>query len=383
MAWSTAAWALAGGSLLILVHTYVVYPVLTAILARLMPRPIRKEPIEPTVSFLIFAHNEERDIARKLDETLALEYPREKLEIIVVSDGSTDRTDEIATGYSDRGVRLFRTEGHPGKTESANQVAPTTHGEILVSSDATGHYDNASIRSLVRSFADPSVGLVSGRVTYRYGESATASGFHSYQRFVVPTRQNEGRFGTQTSVSGSIHAIRRDLFQPAPGHLSFDAVHPLHAALEGYRAVYEADATSEEESRERAEQEFRARVRMAMEAFSFLPYLLKRLPRCKYRPYIFQVVNSKVLRWLSPFFLIVLLVSTLALAPHSPLALILLVAQALVYAAAALGYLAGERALTNRAIAMPLFFVTINLAFLVGFFRWLRGERVATWRTER
>ena len=380
---SSIAWIAFGTALVFLAYTYVGYPLLTAVLARVASRPVRQGAIEPTVSFLIAAHNEEKDIAWKIEETLALDYPADRREVIVVSDGSTDRTDAIVESYADRGVKLFRPEGHPGKTESANQAVPTTTGEILIFSDATGHYNRECIRALVRNFADPTVGLVSGRVTYQYGTSETASGFRAYQSFVTAARRSEARFGTQTSVSGSIHAIRRELFRPAPTALSFDMVHPLHVAVAGYRTVYEFDATSEEESREAPEAEFRARVRIAVRAFTFLPYLLARLPRCRHAAYPFQMVSHKVLRWLSPGFLLLLAASSLVLAPTSRIAAALFVAQVVVYLLAAVGWAQRGTGRTSKATAVPLFFATINLAFAVGFVRWARGERFGTWTTER
>ncbi len=156
-------------SLALLAYTYAGYPLLAGLLALLAPRPHRREPIEPEVSLVIVAYDEERDIARKLENSFALDYPSDKLEIVVASDGSTDRTDEIVRGFEDRGVRLFRADDHPGKSGTTSRVAETLRGEILIFSDATGEYDPGVVRSFVRNFADPSVGAATGRVLYRYG----------------------------------------------------------------------------------------------------------------------------------------------------------------------------------------------------------------------
>ncbi len=374
-------WIATGG---LLTYVYAGYPLLSGLLARIAARPHRRDAIEPSVSLIILAYNEERDIAAKLENSLALDYPSDKLEIVVASDGSEDRTDEIVRGFADRGVRLFRADEHPGKTGTTNRVVPGTQGEILVFSDATGVYGHDALRALVRNFADPEVGAVSGRVTYTYGGSASAEGFDAYQKLVVFARKADGEWGTETSTSGSITAIRRELFRPIPSQLDFDMANPLHVALAGRRTVYEPEATSGEEAREEAASEFGARVRMAVFAFSFLPYLLSHLRECQNRRYVFQMLSHKVLRWLSPFLLLGLLASSALLASQSTLAVCALTAQLLFYALAGAGYLMqGSRGLIARATGIPLFFVTINLAFLVGGMRWLRGERIGTWKPER
>lgn len=364
-------------------YAYVGYPRLVRVLARLRPRPTRREPIEPTVSFLIAAYNEEDAIAAKLEETLALDYPPDKLEIVVASDHSTDRTHELVRAYSDRGVKLFAAPDHLGKTGTANEAVPTTTGEILIFSDATGRFDRGAVRALVQNFADPDVGAVTGRVLYDYDDGAASAGFAAYQRFVVPQRQAESIFGTETSVSGSIHAIRRELFVAAPPELSFDMVHPLHVAMAGRRSVYESEATSREESRTTAEDEFRSRVRIAVRAHSFVPYLLKRLPKCRDRSYVFQVISHKLLRWWSAPLLVLALLTSAILALQGGLWTLPFLAQLAAWVVAASAFLATRAGLSARALGTPLMFATLQLAYLVGLARYLGGSRLAGWRPER
>ena len=385
---------LLAGIFVLLLYGYLGYPLLAGLLAvvaggalrRVGPRADggeREEAALPTVSLVILAYNEERDLAGKLENSLALDYPKDKLEVWVASDGSTDGTDEIARGFAGRGVRLFRADEHPGKTGTTNRVVEHTTGEVLVFSDATGQYGADAIRKLVRNFADPRVGAVTGRVVYDYDERPAAQGFRAYQRWVVFARQAESVWGTETSVSGSICAIRRELFQPIPEHLDFDMAHPLHVALAGRRTVYEAEATSNEEARTEARSEFAARVRMAIFAYSFLPYLVERLPRCRRGTYAFQVLSHKVLRWVSPFLLMgLLLASGVAVAGGSAAAAVLLAGQLAVYGGAAWAFLRPASPVA-RALGPALFFVTIHLAFAVGFVRFARGERIGGWTTER
>jgi cellulose synthase/poly-beta-1,6-N-acetylglucosamine synthase-like glycosyltransferase len=364
-------------------YAFVAYPLLVRALARLFPRPFAPAPVEPTVTLLIAAYNEEGAIAKKLENGLALDYPREKLEVIVASDGSTDRTNEIVRAYRDRGVRLFVPERHLGKTGTANAAVATARGEILVFSDATGMWNREALRALVRNFADPRVGAATGRVVYRYDESAAARGFRVYQGLVVPQRRAESVFGTETSVSGSIHAVRRSLFRPAPPELSFDVVHPLHVALEGFRTVYEAEAISLEEARSRPEDELRSRVRIAVRMWSFVPYLLRRLPRCRDRMYAFQVVSHKLLRWLSGPLLAVAIAAGAILATRGGAFALPLAGLAAAAAAAGIGWAAARLGKPGGAFAAPLVFATLELAYLIGFARWLAGSRAAGWSPER
>ncbi|MHB9009741.1 MAG: glycosyltransferase, partial [Limisphaerales bacterium] len=222
---------------------------LTVLLAAVLNRKVQRAAIYPKVSIIIAAYNEEGAIASKIEQTLSLHYPKEQMEIIVASDGSSDRTDDIVRSFCDQGVQLFRVEGRVGKTVTLNRAAAVATGEILVFSDSTGDFNAEAIRELVSNFADPEVGCVSGRVAYRYGIDATSAGFKDYQRLAVLVRRAEGLFGSQTSVSGSIHAMRRELFRPTPAWASPDIFNALHTVLAGKRVVYENSAVAIEASR--------------------------------------------------------------------------------------------------------------------------------------
>jgi cellulose synthase/poly-beta-1,6-N-acetylglucosamine synthase-like glycosyltransferase len=371
-----------------LAATYVLYPLAATVLGARRarsagpagaPAPGR----EPFVSFIACAFNEEEAIAAKIENTLALDWPADRFELIVASDCSADRTDAIVAGWPDPRVRLVRNAERGGKTATTNLAVRAARGEILVFSDATGRYNREAIRELVAPFADPSVGAVSGRVVYRYADTATARGFRLYQRWVVAQRRAEPGLHTLTSVSGSIHAVRREAFEPVPAHLSYDMTVPALVAMHGLRCAYASGATSEEVARLGAREEFAARVRIAVRAYAYLAWLWSERARVRDRRFLVQLFFHKILRWFSVHLL------ALALASHALLAALvggtvawLLVPHAGLWLAAGALALAGDRVRLPGSAPL-LLFATVNAAYAVGFTRWLRGARMATWTPDR
>lgn len=365
------------------VYTLVGYPLLSVVLASIVRREVRKGPITPKVTMIIAAYNEEEAIAKKLQDTLDLDYPADELEIIVASDGSTDRTDEIVQSFADRGVRLYRGPGRQGKTATLNGAVQQATGEILVFSDATGVYNRQSIRALAGNFNDPTIGCVTGRVTYRYGEDSTSKGFKFYQRFAVAVRMAETHFGSQTSVSGSIHAMRRELYRQANPAFSLDVINAMHTVAQGCRVAYEADATSLEESRTCLRDEFRCRIRISVRGTSMIPYVLKQLLRRGRLGYLFQFISHKLLRWWLWFLLAVMLLSSAALMPVSPVYVAAFVAQVLWYGLGLIGMLTIGRRHKIPGVSSVAFFVMANAAMCVGAVKALAGGRMPKWEPVR
>ncbi|MFO0973680.1 MAG: glycosyltransferase [Phycisphaerae bacterium] len=365
-------------------YALLVYPVLAVLLAVAARRRARREPVEPTVSMIIAAYNEETAIGEKLEQTLALDYPRDRLEVIVASDGSSDRTDAIVQSFADRGVRLFRGPGRQGKTGTLNGAVAMATGEIVVFSDATGVFSRNSLRELASYFADPTVGCVTGRVAYRYGSDTTSRGFRAYQRFAVAVRRAESEWGSETSVSGSIHALRRTLYRPTNPAYSLDVINAVHAVASGQRVLYAYEAVSLEESRQRLADEFRCRVRIGVRATTMVPYILRTLLSAGRVGYLFQMISHKVLRWWLWFFLLVALASSGALAAWRG------GLYGWLFAVQAAGYAIGTGAtiLEAKRVRVPglsglTLFVVGNAAMLVGAFKALVGQRMARWEPVR
>jgi len=366
----------------LLAYVYLIYPPLIVLLARIRPRPTPRADWLPRVSFIITAHNEEHHIAAKLDNTLGLDYPSENLEILVSSDGSTDATDAIVERYRDRGVLLVAAAERGGKTAATQRAVRRATGELLVFSDATGMYNRPALRRLAGAAAAPEVGCVSGRVDYEYGSSLIAHGFRLYQTVEKRIRRAESTCGTLTSVSGSIHAARRSLFPTADPHQNYDLLMPLAMAERGLRTIYEDGAVSLEVSRTRPRDEFRARVRAGIRAFSYVAELRRRRWVRTYPFFLWAVISHKLLRWFSPLWLLLLLGGHLLLAARGGGWLWALIPHAGIYLLAALAAaLPGERG--PRWLAAPAFVGTACAGFLVGLTLFLSGRRAATWESPR
>jgi cellulose synthase/poly-beta-1,6-N-acetylglucosamine synthase-like glycosyltransferase len=357
----------------------IVYPLLIIALSRLFPRQFLSEPHTPTVSLIISAYNEEEAIAAKLQNTLELDYPREKLEIIVASDGSTDRTETIVLGFADQGVTLLRFEGGMGKTAVLNAAVPHAKGEVLVFSDATGMYSRNAVARMAGHFVDPRVGCVSGRVGYTYDKGLAARGFRVYQEYVLALRRAEGAFGTGFNASGSIHAVRASVFRPGPADTFMDMVDPLHTVMQGYNTTFEEDAVSHEQTRTRPKQEFNARLRIALRAWRFITYAVPRLPLLRAPMYCFQVISHKFLRWCIGPSLALLLPINLALLWEGPVYRWTFAAQAAYYLLTWLAYALGKAGRALPGLSGLVFFNSTNLAYVVSLFRFLQGKRMAQW----
>jgi len=364
-------------------YSLLIYPLLILLGSRLWSRTFRREPVRPAVTLIISAFNEEAAMAAKLENSLALDYPKDRITIVVASDGSTDRTDEIVRGFGARGIRLLRYEGGLGKSAILNRAAAAATGDILIFSDATGMWRSDAVAELVAHFADPRVGCVSGRVGYRYDDSPASRGFGVYQRYVLALRRAEAVFGAGFNASGSIHAIRRSVFRPGPPDTFMDMVDPLHAAMQGFRTTFAEAAISMEESRGRVADEFQARLRISLRSWRFVAYALPRLPWVRSPMYCFQVMSHKFLRWLVGPSLPVIVALNIVLLDRGPVYRWLLFGQAAFYGLTLLGLLCGRIGVRLPGLSALVFFNSTNLAYLASFLRYLRGDRMSRWVPSR
>lgn len=378
-----------------LVHTYLLYPLLLVALdawagmradfrylAGGRDRRVPLEPLAlPRVSLVVAAWNEAEVIGAKVQNSLALDYPKELLEIFIGSDGSDDGTDSIVKACADRRVRLDRAE-RVGKIGVLNRVVPKTDGDILIFSDANTIFEPDAVRKLVRHFADPRVGCVCGRLRLfnpndpDFEESA----YWSYESFL---KLREGRRGAVMGANGGIYALRRSLFPALPADTVVeDFVVAAKTLLRGYRVIYDPEAIAWEETTEDYRKERLRRVRIAAGNFQALGLIGGLLhPRQGFAAFAF--FSHKLLRWIAPFLLVGVLASSIALMDR-PLYSALLIGQLLFYWLAVIGFALRLPGALGRITSLARYFVEMNVGMAHGFFRWVRGSQKVTWqRTAR
>jgi cellulose synthase/poly-beta-1,6-N-acetylglucosamine synthase-like glycosyltransferase len=379
IAFELACWA----SIAALIYTYAGYPALIATLGFLFPRPVRRGHFLPAISLIITAYNEERDLAAKLENTLSLDYPRELLEIIVASDCSSDRTDDIAREFAPRGVVRLRQPRRMGKTAAQNAAVAKAHGEIIVFSDATSHYQPDVLQAIVPNFADAAVGCVGGRLLYvDPNDSDIGRGAKSYWGYESFIKRQESRAGSLIGVSGCLYAVRRSAYVPLNDEACSDFIIATKMVEQGLRAIFEPDAICTEETNQRPDNEMKMRVRVIAQTFSDLWRNRAMMNPFRSGLYAWQLLSHKLMRYLVPFYLLTLFVASGALFA-SPLYRIVFLLQVLGYACAAVSWLLELSGVRSRVLALPHYFVLANVASVIALFQFLRGERYARWQPIR
>ncbi len=359
-------WASAAG----LAWTHVGYPVAVAALARVRPRPVRRTDATPTVTLVVPAHDEEDVIAGRLENLLALDYPAERLEIIVASDASTDGTDAIVEEVAAREsrVRLVRFP-RGGKLATINRVHTEGSGEILAFTDANTRWEADALRKLVRAFGDEEVGYVTGRLLLRDADGTNREGV--YWRYELWLRESESAVGSITGGNGAIYAVRRRDFEAQPW--GQDAALPALMAQKGRRAVYDPEAIAYEKPARDLEDEFSRKARMFR--WSWFHLLAGKPTRGVDPLFRLEWFSHRTLRYGSGILHLALLGSSLALAHRSPAARAALAAQIAWLSLAAAGRL---RAPVPGA-SLAYYYALVSWATVVGLVRYVRGGVPGTW----
>lgn len=340
----------------------------------------------PTVSLVISAYNEERSIENKILNCLELDYPHDMLEIVVVSDASTDNTERIVLQHSDPRIKLMRFEGHIGKTACLNKAVPLAVGEIVVFSDANSQYDKAAIRHLAGWFKDKTVGFVTGRTEYvsRQGtDSHSSTGL--YSRIERCVKRLESEIGSCVGADGAIFAIRKSLYPILRDYDINDFVIPLKIIEQGFRGLLDEAAYCTEESAGSAENEFRRHVRITTRSLRAIFSNSGLMNPFRHPLFAFQLVSHKLIRFLSPpaIFLSFFFNALIVLPGGGIFYVATLAFQILLYILWGLGYLKIRIPLICKAASFPNTFFMINLAILIGWIKYLQGETFTTWNTHR
>jgi len=367
-----------------LLYTYVGYPLLLALVSLIRPRAVCRAEYQPFVSVLITAYNEERDLAAKLENTLALDYPPQLLEILVASDCSTDRTDEISREFKMRGVRLHRQPARLGKTAAQNAAVELARGDVILFSDATTRYQPNVLRMMMPNFADLTVGCVAGRLIYiDPADSSVGRGARSYWNYETFIKRHESRASSLIGASGCLYAVRRSAYVPLYHEACSDFIIATKMVEQGLRAVYEPDAVCTEQTNCRMEKEMSMRVRVIAQTFTDLWRHRAMMNPLRSGFYAVQLLSHKVMRYAVPHLLIAILATSAILAPGSHFYLVVLILQLGGYLSAFAAWALDSAGVRNRLLALPQYFVLANVASLIACYQFLRGQRYARWEPIR
>lgn len=361
-------------------YIYFGYPALLWIVSRLRPRPVREADVTPLVTFVVAAYNEERNIRTKIENTLSLDYPADKVELLIVSNGSTDRTNEIVGAWNDPRVKLIVME-QPGKMGALNEGARVASGEVLILTDADFFLDTHALRAIARKFADPEVGGVCGARkpgAERQGDS-TGEGEGLYGRWDKWQKVRESEIGSVFAADGLLYAIRKSLYVPVTDPAQADDIAiSTRVPLQGYRLLFEPRATAWENATVQAAAEFGRKIRVTNHSVRALLNLGSDLFTHGF--YSLELLSHKLVRHFIPFFLIPLFLASAILALRSPFYAVMLAGQVLVYALAIAGALLRDHPLGRKKFfTVPYFFCFVNAAAFFGILSIFRGERKAAW----
>jgi poly-beta-1,6-N-acetyl-D-glucosamine synthase len=374
-------------------YTYAGYPLLVTLLARTRPRPRWQPGALPSVTLLVAAYNEEAVIARKLENALALDYPEDRLQILVADDGSTDRTAEIVRGYVRYGVASNRGPERRGKMAAINRAMGDARGEVVVFSDASILYDRASLRDLVAPFSDPHVGAVIGARHILGGDGALGASEGLYWKYENFLKEQETRLGSTTGISGDILAIRRNLFEPPPDYVINDDFYmAMKVMRRGYRVVYEPQARAYDRVSASAQEEVERRARIVAGRYQAITLAHTWLP-LRNPLLAWQVLSHKLLRPLVPLAMVGAIIGTVMAVREPargsrwslrnlgpPLNWLALLAQGLFYALAASGYKGNRGGTAGKLLYLPVFLVNSNVAAAIGLYRFLTQRQSTLWR---
>ena len=375
-------------SLALLIYIYFGYGALTLLLAKIFRKHVSPKSLPddalPKVSILIAAYNEANYIEATVKNKLEQNYPKDKLEVIVVSDHSDDNTDAIvrnlqATTFN---LTLIRQTTRQGKSAALNVAVDAAQGEILVFSDANSIYAKDAVRSMVSYFTSPEVGYVTGQLQYLSkddnSKQITEQGSSQYIQYENFIRRQESAIHSIIGVNGGIDAMRRDLFQPMRADQLPDLIQPINVIQANYRVIYAKEAISSEYSHEHINNEFRMRVRVSLRTLWLLNEKKYLLNPIKYPWLTLQIISHKILRYAAGIPLIVLFLTNALLVLHSPFFLGSLLAQTIFYSIAMYGFLSKKQ---PRGILMvPTYFCLLNAASLLAIIYFALGKKITLWQ---
>jgi cellulose synthase/poly-beta-1,6-N-acetylglucosamine synthase-like glycosyltransferase len=371
-------------SLATLVYVFFGFILLLWLYSKIKQRPVRRENITPTVSLILCAFNEAKHMERKLANCLELDYPPDKLEFIVVSDGSTDETDAILARHTTPRLRTFRMPYQHGKSACQNLAAAMAKNQVLFFTDATVMHPPNALKLLVPGLADSSVGCVTGKPIFKRDAGPASKGLSAREKYELYLRSKLGGISTLFGAQDCIYVIPRELYRPVRADLDSGFVAPLQLLENGYRTVYEPEALAfVERPAPGIRDEFIRRSRICLRGMRGLIHMRRLMNPFKYGFVALSLISARLLRWLSPLFLLLLLISNLFLI-SSPFYLLVIILQAGFYGVAAIAFFVAQKGYRLRLpFYVPLYFCVLICSAAVGLKRLLAGETGQMWQTRR
>jgi len=361
-------------------YTYFGYPLFLLIISSLFQKSVKKGDVLPKVSIIIAAYNEEKIIKEKIENSLGLNYPDDLIEIIVASDHSTDQTDQIVAEFEPAGVILAAQSERNGKTMALNHAVNRATGEILIFTDATAILEKDCIQQIVKNFNDPQVGCVCPEMRYNNVHNNNITQIEGlYWKYESCLKHREAMVGSLAFVPGACFAVRRELHSPVEPEYDYDCIVPLEVIARNHRVVYEREACFAETMVTSSKDLFKSKIRMITKDFSGTLSRKKLLNPFVYPWVSLTLLSHKLIRWLVPFFLIIVLISNVLLI-HIEFFKFLLLGQLIYYFMAFVGLVLKQR---KGFLSIPFYFCIVNLAALIGVCKAILGEKIPFWQPVR
>jgi poly-beta-1,6-N-acetyl-D-glucosamine synthase len=369
-------------------YTYIGYGVVIWLLSKVRKRKTKLDESAPLpdVTLLIAAYNEQEFIRQKIENTLALDYPKEKLRLFFVTDGSSDLTPHVVREYPH--IALFHESQRRGKIHAVNRVMKFVKTPIVIFCDANTFLNKESIRNIVRHYADPQVGGVAGekRIMKKTEDNASGSGEGIYWKYESFLKKKDSEVYSVVGAAGELFSLRTSLYEePSENMIIEDFYLSLSVAAKGYRFIYEPEAYATETASASVDEEWKRKVRICAGAFQAMGKLRHLLNPFRYGILSFQYFSHRVLRWtLAPLFLPLILISSVVLSiSGSTFFTLATIAQILFYGMAALGYSYRDQNISIKGFFVPYYFCVMNLSVYAGFIRHMRGKQSVVWDKAR
>lgn len=368
---------------LLCLSSYLFYPLVIAAVSRFFALKVRKDDWQPKVSILISAYNEAKDIEHKIVNCLELDYPEDKLEILIGSDGSSDNTVSLAEKYSSKRLKVFAYTDNRGKTSVQNDLVRAATGEILIFTDAASFLNKDAIRCITQNFSDSRIGCVAGRMRFvNTDDNINTCSQGLYWRYEVKIRELESNLGSLVGVDGPLYAVRHDCYVSLEPQSISDLLTPLLVLEQGKKVVLEPDAVVDEDPTRQSTQEFKTRRRITLRGLIGLSTYPNLLNPHKNPQLAAQIFFHKLVRWFVGPLVILHILACLALL-NKPFFALAFIAYLLFFGAAIGGWMLEKRGGKNRLLTVPYYFSLVNLAATMGIIDFFRKKQATSWKPVR